>query len=269
VETLSLHRSCRCVCEAVCSTALIVALIVISTTGCRQNKKVQLTISVAASLTGTIEKVETNYIKEHQEVTFQNNFGSSGALAQQIEQGAPVDLFLAAGLKPMNMLKEKNSIDPAQTRNLLLNHLVMIVPSSSNISSLESLNASTVHRIALGEPLSVPAGTYAMQSLKSAGLDHALAAKFVFAKDVRQVLAYVASGNVDAGFVYATDARANSQVRVAQTVDDKFHEPILYPLGIVAKSANSAQARAFAAYLATPEAASVFAEKGFDLASHP
>jgi len=235
--------------------------------GCRTQHKVELTVSVAASLTGTIEQVESNYTRLHPEVSFRNNFGPSGALARQIEQGAPVDLLLSAGAKPVDELAAKGLIAAGQSRVLLRNHLVLIAPLGSTLASLQQLTEAQIKKIALGDPQSVPAGSYALQSLQSARLDAALQPRFVFAKDVRQVLAYVESGNAEAGFVYATDARIDAKVRVVQMIDDAAHEPIAYPLAVIAQSTHPAEARAFASYLFTADAARVFAAQGFTMAA--
>ena len=177
--------------------------------GCRASQQVQLTVSVAASLTGTIEPLESAYRQQHPEVEFRNNFGSSGVLARQIEQGAPVDLFLSAASKPVDELIAKGIIAAGQSRILLSNHLVLIAPTNSSLSSVAQLNAVEVRRVAIGDPQSVPVGQYAMQSLQFAKLAEAIRGKLVFAKDARQVLAYVETGNADAGFVYATDAASS------------------------------------------------------------
>lgn len=237
--------------------------------GCRSPHKVELTISVAASLTGTIEQVEGNYSRLHPEISFRNNFGSSGMLARQIEQGAPVDLLLSAGAKPVDELAAKGRIATGQNRILLRNHLVLIAPAGSSLGALQDLSSSTVKRIALGDPQSVPAGNYALQTLHWARLDQTLESKFVFAKDVRQVLAYVESGNVDAGFVYATDARQDARIRIVERVDDAAHEPIVYPLAVLSESPHAREAQAFADFLFTADAARIFAAQGFSTGGQP
>ena len=231
--------------------------------GCRSASHVELTVSVAASLTGTVEQVESGYSKLHPGITFRNNFGSSGMLAQQIEQGAPVDLIFSAGAKPVTELRTKGFIKVGQDHVLLRNHLVLIAPAGSSLASIQQLSSAQVTRIAMGDPLSVPAGSYAMQTLKSARMDVALKAKFVYAKDVRQVLAYVESGNAEAGFVYATDARSDAKVKVVEMIDDTAHDPIVYPLAVIAQSGHQVEARAFSDYLFSADAATVFAAKGF------
>jgi molybdate transport system substrate-binding protein len=250
---------------AISAIACLAAVLIAS---CHAPKRVQLMVSVAASLTGAIEPIENAYTQQHPDVEFRNNFGSSGSLARQIEQGAPVDLFLSAGAKPVDELKAKGLTDANQSRVLLRNTLVLITPPNSAVTSIAQLNSKQVVKIALGEPSSVPAGQYAMQTLQSAKLYDALQPKLVYAKDVRQVLAYVESGNVEAGFVYATDAKASGRVRVAQTIPGDLHQPIVYPLAVVAQSEHTAQARQFADFLFSSQASKVFATKGFLVSSH-
>lgn len=253
------------------SGALIAALCLLTAflSACHSTKHVLLTVSAAASLTGTIEPIENVYTRLHPEVEFRNNFGSSGALARQIEQGAPVDLFLSAGAKPVNELKAQGLLEAGKSRVLLRNQLVLIAPSDSKLSSVSQLGAKAVGKIALGEPASVPAGQYAMQSLQSLHQYDALRSKFVYAKDVRQVLAYVESGNVDAGFVYATDARNRPKVKIVATLDESSHEPIVYPIAVIAQSAHAREAQQFIdALFSTSTAASSFANKGFLVANH-
>ena len=236
--------------------------------GCRAPQHVQLTVSVAASLTGTIEPLENAFQKQHPEVEFRNNFGSSGVLARQIEQGAPVDLFLSAASKPVDELIAKGMIAAGQSRVLLSNRLVLITPTNSSLASIAQLNTAQVRRVAIGDPQSVPAGQYALQSLQSAKLAEAIRGKLVFAKDVRQVLAYVETGDADAGFVYATDAASSPRVRVAAQVPDAAHDPILYPMAVIQQSSHATEAREFCDFLAAPEAAAVFTAKGFTVAAH-
>ena len=249
--------------------AIMVCLCVVFSSSCHKSKHVLLTVSVAASLTGTIESVEHAYTQQHPEIEFRNNFGSSGSLARQIEQGAPVDLFLSAGAKPVDELKAKGLVDAGQYRILLRNRLVLIAPSDSKLASVSQLGSKEVNKIALGEPASVPAGQYTMQSLQTLKLFSPLQSKFVYAKDVRQVLAYVESGNVDAGFVYATDALSSQKVKVIETLPEALHDPIVYPIVVIAQSAHAAESRQFIhALFSSTDAAVLFTHKGFIVANH-
>ena len=248
------------------SLAVLSLVAVVCGIGCHNAHRTELTISVAASLTGTIEQVEALYSQSHPNVSFRNNFGSSGALAQQIQQGAPADLLLSAGVKPVEQLAAKGLLVNGQTRNLLRNTLVLVVPANSTRPSPhapEQLVDAAVSRIAVGDPSSVPAGLYAQQALLALHLEQAVKSKLVYTKDVRQVLAYVENGDVQAGFVYLTDAMTSSKVRIACKIDDALHAPIVYPLAIVARSQHEAEDEDFKRFLFSSQAQAVFAKRGF------
>jgi len=226
--------------------------------------KVELTLSVAASLTESMQEVEAAYQKSHPEYSFRNNFGSSGALSKQIQNGAPVDILFSAAAKPIDDLQAKGLI--VTRRTILKNSLVLVTAQGSSIKKLSDLTAPTVKKIALGEPASVPAGQYGLETLKSAKLDAAVKDKLVLAKDVRQVLTYVETGNAEAGFVYATDALTSHKVRVAFIAPESMHEPILYPAAVIAHGSHEPEAKAFLDFLSSPTALKIFAKHGFSVA---
>lgn len=211
-------------------------------------------------------EVEQDYQHDHTAVEFRNNFGSSGTLAREIEEGAPVDAFLSAGAKPMDDLQAKNMLVGDSRMNLLRNSLVLIVPQDSKLTGFEGLDDERIRLVAMGDPASVPAGQYGSETLTSLKLYEKLRDKIVLGKDVRQVLTYVETGNADAGLVYATDARISTKVRVAAVAPESSHEPIVYPMAIVAGSRNQEAARAFVAYLISAAARAVFAKHGFTMA---
>jgi len=227
----------------------------------------KLTISAAASLKDSLAEVETSYKQSHSNISFDNNFGSSGSLAIQIDQGAPVDIFLSAAAKPMDDLNSKGLIVAATRRNLLRNSLVLIVPLDSQLKDIQGLTSSAIRVIALGDPASVPAGQYGQQTLTALHLFDGLKAKFVFAKDVRQVLTYVETGNADAGLVYATDARVSGKVRVVAAAPESTHDPIVYPAAVVKGSRNADAARLFLNYLGSAPARAIFEKYGFTIAA--
>lgn len=226
-----------------------------------------LTVSAAASLKDALVETENAYKQGHDIVAFANNFGSSGTLAAQIDQGAPVDVFLSAASKPMDDLEVKGLIVPGTHRNLLRNTLVLIVPLDSKLHDIRGLTDESIRMIALGDPASVPAGQYGKETLLSLHLWDRLNGKLVLGKDVRQVLTYVDTGNADAGFVYATDAMTANKVRVIATVPESAHEPIVYPAAVVKGSRNEAAARMFIDYLASPAAQAIFQRHGFTMAT--
>ncbi|MCR8842688.1 molybdate ABC transporter substrate-binding protein [Paenibacillus sp. SC116] len=230
-------------------------------------EKVELTISAAASLTDALTEIQKSYEAAHPNIKLNFNFGASGALQQQIEQGAPADLFLSAAPKNMKALVDKALIDTNQQRTLLSNELVVIVPKEANttLESLEDFKKEDVKKLAIGIPESVPAGNYAKEALTYAQLWEPLQAKTVQAKDVRQVLQYVETENVDAGFVYKTDALTSSKVKIAFPVDPNSYSPVQYPVGIVKSTKHSKETEAFYTYLQSKEALDVFVKYGFSI----
>ncbi len=228
-------------------------------------KQADLLVSAAASLQDSMKEVAEAYAKKHPNVKLTFNFGSSGALQQQIEQGAPADLFLSAGAKQMAALIDKGFVDSGQQSVLLSNSLVVIVPADSKkeIAAMEDLGKAEVTKIAMGEVDTVPAGTYAKEALSHYKLWDSIQPKLIFTKDVRQVLSYVESGNVDAGIVYSTDVLNSNKARVALKAESGSHKPIQYPAGIVKASKQPSEAAEFYKYLQGEEASAIFAKFGF------
>jgi molybdate transport system substrate-binding protein len=217
-------------------------------------------------LKDALAETETAYKQSHANVTFSNNMGSSGTLATQIDQGAPADVFLSAAAKPMDELEAKGLIVAGTRRNLLRNTLVLIAPLDSKLKDFQGLTGGSIRLIAVGDPASVPAGQYGRQTLIALHLLDKLNQKFVFAKDVRQVLTYIETGNADAGLVYATDAKASAKVRVIATAPDWSHDPIVYPAAVVKGTHSEQAARKFVQYLGSPAARAVFVKYGFTIA---
>ncbi|KPV59375.1 molybdenum ABC transporter substrate-binding protein [Paenibacillus sp. A3] len=230
-------------------------------------EKVELTISAAASLTDALKEIQNAYESKNTSIKLNFNFGASGALQQQIEQGAPADVFLSAAAKNMKALVDKQLVDAAQQKNLLVNELVVVVPEGgkAQVGTVDDLAKPEVKHVAIGEPESVPAGGYAKEALTNAKQWDALQPKLVMAKDVRQVLTYVESGNAEAGFVYKTDALTSKKVKIAFNVDPKTYKPVEYPAGIVKATKHAKEAEAFYTYLQSKEAADVFAKYGFTI----
>ncbi|OMF27199.1 molybdate ABC transporter substrate-binding protein [Paenibacillus sp. FSL H8-0548] len=228
---------------------------------------VELIVSAAASMTDALTEIEKAYEANHPNIELSFNFGASGALQQQIEQGAPADLFLSAAVKNMTALVDKELIDTNQQINLLANELVVVVPADGAlaIENVSDLAKAEVKTVAIGIPESVPAGSYAKEVLTSANLWDALQSKSVQAKDVRQVLQYVETGNADAGFVYKTDALTSDKVKVAFAVNAASYKAIQYPIGIVKATKHSKEAEEFYTYLQSQESLDVFIKYGFSV----
>lgn len=223
-----------------------------------------MTISAAASLKEAMGDIKQLYTQEKPNVTITYNFGASGALQQQIEQGAPVDIFFSAASKQMDALQEQGLLIASTRKNLLTNQLVLITPKSATpISDFKNLTDASVKKVALAEPKSVPAGKYAQEVLTSLGIFDKVKPKTVFAKDVRQVLNYVETGNVDAGIVYETDAKVSKKVKVVATAAANLHSPIIYPVAVLKRSQNGAIANEFIQFLDRDQAKTVFEKYGF------
>ncbi|MHB8106545.1 MAG: molybdate ABC transporter substrate-binding protein [Candidatus Cryosericum sp.] len=225
---------------------------------------VSLTISAASSMTDAMNTIKKLYQADHPNVTLTMNYASSGTLEQQIEQGAPADIFISAADKQMDMLEKKGLVLDGTRRILVQNHLVLIVPKgSTTVTGFADLTKSAVKFVAIGEPSSVPAGQYAQETLTKMGLWDQVQLKLVMGKDVRTVLTYVESKNADAGLVYSTDARTSTNVRVVATASEDSHAPIVYPIAVISASKNRTAAKAFEAYLSGAFATAVFRSYGF------
>jgi molybdate transport system substrate-binding protein len=225
----------------------------------------ELTISAAASLKDAMDVIQNTYQEEHPEVTLKFNFGGSGSLQQQISQGAPVDLFFSAAEDKFDLLVEGGDIAKEYGVDLLGNELVLVVSKEvkSSITSFQDLAKEEVDKISIGIPESVPAGKYAKESLENTNIWKDVESKVVYAKDVRQVLSYVETGNVAAGIVYKTDALISDKVNIVATADPETHSPIIYPVGIIKDSKNYEEVKDFYSYLQSPDALKVFQEYGF------
>lgn len=222
----------------------------------------QLTVSAAASLTEAFKEIGARFEVSRPGATVRLNFAASGVLLQQIAQGAPVDVFASADQDTMNRAAGQQLIAADTRRDFASNSLVLVTPPASPVKALRDLALAHVKRIAVGKPASVPVGRYTQQALEHAQLWAGLAPKLVFADNVRQVLDYVARGEVEAGFVYRTDAELQKdKLRIAMTVGG--HGPLTYPAAVVADSRQAALARAFVAFLGGNEAQGILARYGF------
>jgi molybdate transport system substrate-binding protein len=225
-----------------------------------------VTLSVAISLKDVTEELGRTFMAAHPGVTLRYNLGASGDLQKQIEAGAPVDVFLSAALRQMDELEKQKLILAETRRAFARNVLVAVKPSDSkvDIGKPADLAEARVTRIAIGNPKSVPAGQYAEESLRALGLWDRIQPKLVFAENVRQVLDYVARGEVDAGFVYSTDAAIRSQgVKEAFRAPDDSYRPVVYPGAVVAASKQVPLARAFLDLLTGESGRAVLARFGF------
>ena len=195
------------------------------------------------------------------------NFLASGPLMKQIEQGAPVDVYISAAREQMDELEKKHLIDQATRKNVARGELVLIVPADSQIEppkKIDDLTDGRFKRIGIGDPASVPAGRYATESLHALHLSELLKSRLQIGINVRQVLDYVEKGEVDAGLVYRTDAiQAGDKVHVVCVVPDETHTPIEYPAAVIKESKHAADSEKFLDYLLSAPGRSILAQHGF------
>ena len=242
-------------------------------TSTTNSQTVELTVSAAASMQDALSEVAKAYQAEYPNTKITYNFASSGTLTQQIKQGAPVDIFISANEKFMDELEKKKLLISKTRKDFLKNNVVLIVPkkdnidNTNNISNFQQLTNPNIKRFSIGEPESVPAGQYAKQVLDNLEIYDKVKPKTVFAKNVRQVLSYVESGNVDAGIVYATDAKISNKVEVVATASENNHKPIIYPVAAIKRSKNSEAAKDFIQFLFSNSAKNTFKKYGFQMAS--
>ena len=238
--------------------------------GCRRGESgpsapaPEIIVSAAVSLRDAFTEIAA--LEERQKnIKVRFNFGASGALQKQIESGAPVDVFASAGAKQMDELAAKDLIIASSRADFARNSLVLITPANGLvISSLVDLSKPEVKKVAVGNPKTVPAGQYTEQALTHLKLLPEIQAKLILAEDVRQVLDYVARGEVDAGLVYSSDAsNAGTKVKLAVAIPTELHDPILYPIAIMKDSHHAEPARKFIDLILSSEGQRILARHGF------
>ena len=235
-----------------------------STTAASGAKK-EIVVLAAASLTDVCGELEKMYEEENKDIDLVFSYAGSGALQTQIEEGAPADLFISAAKKQMNALKEKSLMKEDTICNLLENKVVLIVPAESTLglTSFEDVKKDDVKMIGIGELESVPAGQYAKTIFTNLGFWDVVEKKANYGTDVRTVLTWVESGEVDCGVVYATDAYTTDKVKIVAEAPEGSCDKVIYPAGVVGASKNADAATAFLNYLKSDEAMKVFEKYGF------
>ncbi|AMV70487.1 molybdate ABC transporter substrate-binding protein [Desulfuromonas carbonis] len=221
----------------------------------------EIRLSVAASMTDATRELVAAYQQAAPDTTLLPNFASSGALAKQIAQGAPADLFISANPKWMQFLVEEQRIPAEGVQTLAFNTLVFVGRKGLAVTELEDL--AKLQKIAIGSPRSVPAGQYAEQALKAAGLYEQLQGKLVMAQDVRQALVYADRGEVDGAFVYKTDALLAQQAVILLEVPQPLYAEVTYPVGLTAEGVRKPEAVQFFAFLRSAAAARILEKYGF------
>lgn len=244
---------------------LLLLLIIQMLTACSSpsadNKK-ELFVSAASSLTGVMEVAHKEFQKSHPDVELTFNFGSSGKLRNQIQQGAPVDLFLSASSKDMEILLKEEMVQKEGVRNFAGNRLVLASTRKLPEGNPVELLLASPGLIAVGEPDSVPLGAYTKSALEHLGLWNQLEGNMIFAKDARQVLSYIESGNAEMGIVYSSDANQSANLSETVNLPQKGMD-IVYPAGIIKEAENKEAAELFLAFLVSDEGQKLLMDFGF------
>jgi molybdate transport system substrate-binding protein len=216
-------------------------------------------------MTDALNEIKKEFENDHPEILLTYNFGSSGKLVQQIDSGAPADVFISAGKSYVDKLEEKNLIIKDSRFNMAKNELVLIENKEQNIniSSFQELAQLKDKKIAIGNPESVPAGKYAEEVFTHFNMLNRVKEQLVMGSDVRQVLAYIESGNAEVGIVYASDALISEKVKVLATSDATWHSPIVYPCAIVKASTKQTEAELFLTYLKGEKSKKILQNYGF------
>ena len=243
------------------ATSLLLASVLLFSASARAD---EILVSAAASLTDVLKDIGKTYqSKSKHKIVL--TLGPSNFLARQIDEGAPADMFFSADLAQMDFLEKNRRLEPGTRKNLLSNQLVIVAPADSKlaIASPIDLLRPDVKKIALADPVAVPVGVYTSKYLSEEGLWQKLKLKIVPVLDVRATLAAVESANVEAGFVYRTDAAISNKVKVVYHVPLDRGPKIVYPIAIVRDSKKKDAARDFMSYLSSPAGKAIFRKFGF------
>lgn len=272
--------------KKIISNVLAISLVLIAFAGCSNEKKmssqiskaestsksmvvsqepVEIMVSAASSMTESLTKIADEYKKVSPNVTIKFNFGASGTLQTQIEEGAPADIFFSASTKQMNTLEEKDLTIKESRKDLLKNKIVLIALKDSNIDikTFEDCATNKVSMIAIGNPDSVPVGQYTQEIFTKMNLWDKVLAKANLATNVKEVLTWVETGNIDCGIVYKTDAITSDKIKIICSAPEGSHKAVIYPVAILKSSKNVNAAQAFVDYLSTEAAQSIFVDYGF------
>jgi molybdate transport system substrate-binding protein len=235
--------------------------------GEEEGENVELLVSAAASLKDVLEDIEGAYKVHKPNTKLIFTLGSSGSLQTQIEEGAPVDLFISAAQKQMDALEEGGLILEDTRKTLLSNEVVLITPKDEDkgINAFEDLSDDNIEKIAIGDPASVPVGQYSEEIFNNLNIYDDIKEKLVLANDVRTVLSWVESGEVDCGIVYATDAYTSDKVKIITEAPEGSHKEVTYPAAVIKDSKNVDSAKAFLDFLSTDEAKALFEKYGFNI----
>lgn len=244
---------------------ILLTLILASCTNSADDNKTEILVAAASSMTPALTEIATEFEKINKDIQVSFSFGSSGKLAQQIKGGAPVDVFISASSSDMDTLEKENKIESDTRIDITSNTLVVIRQKNGDNSLLNEENpfTSEIDHFAIGNPDTVPAGVYAKEALIKLGEWETLESKFVFGKDVRQVLTFVETGNAEMGIVFTSDAQSSDKVEVISKIDPTLHSSAVYPGAIITATNQPKAASAFLDYMKTPEVQKVLVDYGF------
>jgi len=227
---------------------------------------VELIVGAAMSLRDVTADLATAYQAANPHVTLTFTYASSGVLHNQIMEGAPIDVFMSAAVLQMRTLEERGFIH-GQSRNLVTNRVVLIVPSgnTTRIRGFADVTDASIRLIGVGDPVAMPIGTFAHNIFTALGIADAVYGKAVLASEVRQLLTWVEMGEVDAGVVFMTDAITTNRVRVVEVADSALHTPSINPVGVVTGRPHTQEAERFVNFLFSNEARVIFEQHGFSM----
>ncbi len=240
-------------------------LVMLAIPGCSKPASVELNVSAAASLTDALTAINKLYMEENDYVTIVANFASSGILQQQIEQGAPADVFISAAAKQMDALQTGGLIINDTRQDLLNNKIVLVVPANSTlqINDFMDLLNNDVEHIAMGDPEFVPSGIYGKLAFEAFGIYEQIQAKLILQIDTPHVIGIIESGDVEAGIVYSTDAAIRDKIKIVANAPDEVNNKIVYPVAVIKASTNVAAAKAYVDFLLSDDAKTIFEQYGF------
>lgn len=247
-------------------SALLVVATVCLASSCEQAPKLhELNVSAAVSLKDALKEIAVLYEKQHPDTKVNFNFASSGLLCEQIIQGAPVDIFVCASKSQMEQLRAKGLIVEDSVSSCAENQLVVIAVDGKKFLQLSDLLQAD--RISIGDPKTVPAGSYAQEALEKANVFGQLKQKqkLVYAENALQALTYVESGDVDAGIVYNTDALLAKKSKISFSIPPNYTSPMVYKIAVLKSTKNADVARSFVALVLSKEGQERFRSRGFKL----
>jgi molybdate transport system substrate-binding protein len=244
---------------------ICLTLILASCTNSADDNKFEILVAAASSMTPALTEIATEFEKVNKDIQVTFTFGSSGKLAQQIKSGAPVDVFISASSSDMDILEKDNKIESDTRIDITSNSLVVIRQKNgdNSLQNKENPFTSEIDHFAIGNPDTVPAGVYAKEALTKLGEWKTLEPKFVFGKDVRQVVTFVETGNAERGIVFASDAHSSDKVEVIYEIEPALHSSVVYPGALITATKQPKEAMAFLDYMKTPQVQEILLNHGF------